>query len=172
MRNASLCAASIALCLTLVIRMSANAQTGGRGVVVAPPAAQAMLILSLRDQTLAINAWDGARHGTVLRLHNGCQADNPDCLWIYRDKMLVSARNQQLAINAWGGAANGVILRLHEACQPRNPDCTWTRRDGMYVSDRNPSLAINAWGGALHGTVLRLSDACHPNNSDCTWTAR
>src|SRR5262245_65725112 len=119
MRNASLCAASIALCLTLVIRMSANAQTGGRGVVVAPPAAQAMLILSLRDQTLAINAWDGARHGTVLRLHNGCQADNPECLWIQRDKMLVSARYQQLATNGRRGATNGVMRRVDEARELR-----------------------------------------------------
>ena len=38
-------------------------------------------ITSDRDPHLAINAWDGARHGTVLRLHEGCRQDNPDCTW-------------------------------------------------------------------------------------------
>jgi hypothetical protein len=140
------------------------AQAPGRG---SPPA---LMILSRSDPALAINAWGGARHGTILRLHNGCQASNPDCRWIYRDGMLLSARNERLAINAWGGATHGTILRLHEGCVSTNPDCTWTLRDGMFVSgSRNGRFAINAWDGALHGTVLRLNSECQPRNSDCAW---
>jgi hypothetical protein len=42
------------------------------------------MIVSDRDQGLAINAWGGAQHGTELKLHNACRPDNPDCTWRYR----------------------------------------------------------------------------------------
>lgn len=119
---------------------------------------------------LAINAWEGARHGTVLRLHQDCVSTNPDCKWIYRDGMLISASNPRLAINAWEGALHGTVLRLNENCVSSNPDCTWTYQNGMFVSDSNPKLAINAWEGAKHGTVLRLHRDCVPTNPDCTWS--
>lgn len=128
------------------------------------------MIVSARDSHLAINAWDGAVHGTVLRLHNSCQLSNPDCTWTYRNGMLLSDRNPSLAINAWDGAAHGTVLRLHNGCVPTNPDCTWTYRGGMWLSNRDPSLAINAWGGAAHGTTLRLNNSCQATNPDCTWT--
>jgi hypothetical protein len=127
------------------------------------------MIISNSNRALAINAWDGATHGTVLRLHNGCEPANPDCTWTYSQKMLISDRDSSLAINAWGGAQHGTVLRLHEGCRPDNPDCTWTYREGMFVSDRDPSLAINAWEGAQHGTILQLHEACISDNPDCTW---
>jgi hypothetical protein len=130
------------------------------------------MILSNKNTSLAINAWDGAQHGTVLRLHNNCVSSNPDCTWTYRNRMLISDKDPSLAINAWEGAQHGTVLRLHNKCVPTNPDCTWTYRNGMFVSDRDPSLVINAWEGAQHGTVLRLHNSCVPSNPDCTWSLR
>lgn len=127
------------------------------------------MLMSDRDPHLAINAWGGAAHGTVLRLHNGCVETNPDCTWTYRNGMLLSNRDPSLAINAWGGAGHGTVLRLHNGCQPTNPDCTWKYQNGMWLSDRNPSLAINAWGGAAHGTTLQLNNSCQASNPDCVW---
>jgi len=46
-----------------------------------PAGAQGTMILSNTDPGLAINAWGGAQHGTVLRLHNGCRPNLPDCTW-------------------------------------------------------------------------------------------
>jgi hypothetical protein len=138
------------------------------------PAQAQWVIESGRDRNLAINAWGGAKHGTVLRLHEDCNSNNPDCTWhVVTSRtgrhMIVSDRNPDLAINAWGGATQGTVLRLHNTCRPDNPDCTWHSTGGMIVSDRNPNLAINAWGGAKHGTVLRLNNTCRPDNPDCTW---
>jgi len=131
--------------------------------------ARGELILSGRNQKLAINAWEGAQQGTVLRLHNACDLNNPDCTWTYRNRMLISDSNPKLAINAWDGAKHGTVLRLNESCRADNPDCTWTYRGGMFISDRDPTLAINAWDGAQHGTVLRLHSGCRPDNPNCTW---
>lgn len=33
------------------------------------------------NRSVAINAWGGARNSTPLRLHGGCQSNNPDCTW-------------------------------------------------------------------------------------------
>jgi hypothetical protein len=101
------------------------AGTLGRGAWTLKPGAALMMIISDRDPSLAINAWDGAQHGTVLRLHNACRPDNPDCTWHWSNGMLVSNRDPSLAINAWDGAQHGTVLRLHNACRPDNPDCTW-----------------------------------------------
>lgn len=140
------------------------------GFTVTRPALGHMMIVSQRNPELAVNAWNGARHGGDVILHAGCRPDNPDCTWTYRNGMLLSDRNPNLAINAWNGARHGGELRLHQGCVPTNPDCTWTLRNGMFISDRNPSLAINAWNGARHRTVLRLHNACRPDNPDCTWS--
>src|SRR3954454_3606949 len=118
------------------------------------PVVAGQMITSDRNSGLAINAWGGAQHGTDLRLHNGCQSNNPDCTWHWNRGMIVSDRNPNLAINAWNGAQHGTQLRLHNACRPDNPDCTWHYNNGMIVSDRNPNLSINAWNGAQHGTFL------------------
>jgi hypothetical protein len=128
------------------------------------------LLLSDRSTGLAVNAWGGAQHGTVLRLSNACTTNNPDCTWTYKDGMLLSDRDRGLAINAWGGAAHGGTLRLHNGCSPSNPDCTWTLKNGVFYSDRNPALAINASGGAANGTELKLYNGCPATNPDCTWT--
>jgi hypothetical protein len=87
--------------------------------------AAGQMITSDRDPRLAINAWDGAQHGTVLRLHDGCRPDNPDCTWHLNNGMITSDRDPRLAINAWDGAQHGTVLRLHDGCRPDNPDCTW-----------------------------------------------
>src|SRR5260370_13647017 len=55
----------------------------GFTVVKAQPA-DGLMITSQRNPQLAINAWNGARHGGDLRLHQGCRPDNPDCTWTYR----------------------------------------------------------------------------------------
>ena len=89
------------------------------------PAVAGQMIQSDRNSGLAINAWNGAQHGTELRLHNGCQKNNPDCTWHWNNGMIVSDRDPGLAINAWNGAQHGTVLRLHNSCQPNNPDCTW-----------------------------------------------
>jgi hypothetical protein len=127
------------------------------------------IITSDRDPRLAINAWDGAKQGTVLRLHDGCRPNNPDCMWHLSNGMIVSNRDPRLAVNAWDGAKLGTVVRLHDGCRPDNPDCTWHFSNGMIVSSRDPRLAINAWDGAKLGTVLRLHDGCRPDNPDCTW---
>ena len=90
-----------------------------------PSPSNGEMIVSDRDHNLAINAWNGAQFGTVLRLHNACKPDNPDCTWTYHNGMLISDRDPNLAINAWNGAQFGTVLRLHNACKPDNPDCTW-----------------------------------------------
>ena len=131
--------------------------------------AESLMLVSDRDPSLAINAWNGAKHGAELRLHDQCEPNNPDCTWTYRNGMLVSDRDPSLAINAWNGAKHGAELRLHDQCEPSNPDCTWTYRNGMLVSDRDPSLAINAWNGAKHGAKLKLHVQCQSSNPDCTW---
>jgi hypothetical protein len=130
------------------------------------------MISSNKNPGLAINAWDGAQHGTVLCLHNSCVSSNPDCTWTYRNGMLISDKDPSLAINAWDGAQHGTVLRLHNSCVSSNPDCTWTYRNGMFISDKDPSLAINAWDGAKHGTVLRLHKSCISSNPDCTWLTK
>jgi hypothetical protein len=86
------------------------------------------MLVSARNQQLAINAWGGAANGVILRLHEACQPSNPDCTWTRRDGMYVSDSNPSLAINAWDGALHGAVLRLSAACRPQNSDCTWTLR--------------------------------------------
>lgn len=135
----------------------------------APDARGGGLLLSNRDRSLAINAWGGAQNGTVLRLHNGCRQENPDCTWTFKSGMLYSDRNPALNIVVWGGVASGAEIRLATGCQTTTPTCTWTYRDGMFVSNANPSYAISAWGGARYGTVLKLA-ACRSDNPDCTWS--
>jgi hypothetical protein len=53
-------------------------------VINVPAGAQEAMVHSNRDLQLPINAWGGAQHGTELKLHNGCQLDNPDCTWTIR----------------------------------------------------------------------------------------
>ena len=101
------------------------------------PTNEHVMLLSDKDPKLAINAWDGAKLGKVLRLHNACKSDNPDCTWTYRDRMWISDRDPSLAINAWGGAQHGTELKLANNCRPDNPDCTWTYRNGMWLSDKD-----------------------------------
>ena len=144
-------------------------------VLLAIVAADAMaggLLLSNRDRALAINAWGGANVGTVLRLHNGCRPNNPDCTWTYSRGMLISDANPGLAISVVGSPQNGAELRLVQNCRPETPACRWTYRDGMFFNDasQKPPLAISASGGARYGTVLKLSDACRADNPDCTWS--
>lgn len=129
-----------------------------------------VMLFSDRNASLAINAWEGAQHGTVLRLSKDCTPNNPDCTWTYRDGMWLSDKDPSLAINAYGGAQHGTELRLANDCMSNNPDCTWTYRNGMWLSDNDPSLAINAHLGAQHGTVLKLANNCTSSNPDCTWT--
>jgi hypothetical protein len=141
------------------------------GVVMTGPSSSAQtrqLIVSQRNTRLAVNAWDGAKSGALLRLHNGCSTSNADCMWTFRNGMIVSERNSKLAINAWGGAKAGVLLRLSDQCQPSNPDCTWTFRNGMFLSNRDPNLAISASGGAIFGAVLALAKAA-PGDREELW---
>jgi hypothetical protein len=130
----------------------------------------AFMIFSDRNSNLAVNALNGAKHLAPIALHQECRSDNPDCLWIFRDGMLISARDQNLAINALNGARHLGDLALHSGCNSSNPDCTWTYRNGMFVSDRDPNLAINALNGAKHLGELKLHNACESSNPDCTWT--
>ena len=127
------------------------------------------MIVNQRSLGLAINAWDGARHGTILRLHNGCEPANPDCTWtMLPNGMIVSDRDSRLAINAWGGAQVGTVLRLHDGCRPDNPDCTWTYQNGQFISNRDRSLVISAGGNVLFGAVLKL-DRTQPGAGDRIW---
>jgi hypothetical protein len=128
------------------------------------------MIKSDTDSTLAVNAFNGAAEGTVLKLHNGCTISNPDCTWTYDRGMLLSDTDPTLAINAYGGAADGTVLKLTRACTASNTDCTWTYKNGEFLSDTDPTLAINAVGGAAFGTTLGLARACTASNTDCTWT--
>jgi hypothetical protein len=128
--------------------------------------------VSNRDRALAINAWGGAQNGAVLRLHNGCRPNNPDCTWTYSRGMLISDMNPGLAIGVDHPPKAGADVKLLpvQNCRPELANCLWTYRDGMFTSGANPSFAINAWGGARYGTVLKLNSACRPDNPDCTWS--
>jgi hypothetical protein len=135
-----------------------------------PSAQGKRMIVSQRNGGLAFNAWEGARPGTIVRLHNGCQSSNPDCTWTFRGGMIVSDRNPRLAINAWGGAKPGVVLRLSDQCQATNPDCTWTlRSDGVFLSNRDKTLAIAPSGGAVYGAILTLAKVTG-DNRDKMWS--
>lgn len=141
------------------------------GVTMAGPPSSAQtrqLLVSQHNPNLAVNAWDGAKSGTLLRLQNGCAVTNLDCAWSFRSGMIVSERNPRLAIGAWNGAKAGTLLRLDERCQPSNPDCTWTFHNGMFVSNRDQNLAIAASGGAISGAVLILAKAA-PGNREEQW---
>jgi hypothetical protein len=94
--------------------------------VVRPGLAVGTMIISDTDPTLAMNAYGGAAHGTVLKLVNNCTPTNTDCTWTYRNGMLLSDTNPGLAVNAYGGAAHGTVLKLVNNCTPTNTDCTWT----------------------------------------------
>lgn len=143
----------------------------GLALALADARAGGSMLISNRDPGLAINAWGGARDGTLVRLHNGCRGDNADCTWSYRGGLLVSDRAPGLAIKAVN-VADGAQLMLTSGCQRATRGCGWSYRDGMFVSDADPSLAISAWGGARYGTSLRLSSACRASNPDCTWSRR
>lgn len=128
--------------------------------------------VSNRDRALAINAWGGASVGTILRLHNGCRANNPDCTWTYSRGMLISDRNPGLAIGFDGPPKAGADVKLVpvQSCRSEPANCQWNYRNGMFISGADPSFAINAAGGARYGTMLRLSNTCRPDNPDCTWS--
>jgi hypothetical protein len=148
--------------------MTPAIQDGQKNIISQNP--KGMMILSDRDTTLAINAWNGARHGGELRLHNACRPTNPDCTWIYTtDRMLLSARDPSLAIKAWNDAKHGGDIRLSNNCSANNRNCTWTYRGGMFISDMDTGVAINAWNGAKYGAELKLHERCLGNNPDCTW---
>lgn len=128
------------------------------------------MIKSDNNSNLAVNAFNGAAEGTVLKLSSACTATNPDCTFTYINGMLLSDRDPTLAVNAWQGATEGATLVLTRACTLDNPDCTWTYSKGEFLSNRNTSLAINAWGGAVDGATLKTTALCSASNKDCTWT--
>ena len=138
------------------------------------PAAKPMMLISraAANPPLAVNAWNGASDGTVLRLHSGCTPTNGDCTWRFQDRMLISTKNPKLAIRA-PGARHGAALVVSAACTRTTEECLWTlNANGMLVSAANPRLAVNAWEGARHGTILRLHNGCEATNADCVWYFR
>lgn len=140
------------------------------GIARAYGARRGGMILSDSTQTLAVNAYGGAKHLAPLKLVNNCTTDNPDCTWTYSQGMLLSDTNPGLAVSAYDGATERAELKLVNNCSPSISTCTWTLRDGMFVSDANPALAINAYGGAAHLTPLKLTSLCSSTNTDCTFT--
>jgi hypothetical protein len=128
------------------------------------------MIKSDRDSGLAVNAWNGAKEGTFLRLHNACTLTNPDCTWTYQRGMIVSDRDPTLAIYISGGAHEGNQLRLTTTCTTDIPNCMWTYKHGEFFSDADPSLAVNALNGAVQGAALIVTGTCTAGNPDCTWT--
>jgi hypothetical protein len=108
-------------------------------------AAHGFMIRSDTNPSLAVNAWGGAAEGTVLRLHNGCTINNPDCTWTYEYGMLVSDTDPTLAIVPAGGAADRNVLQLTKNCVRTNPTCTWTYKNGEFLNDAKPNLAIDPW---------------------------
>ncbi len=128
------------------------------------------MIRSDKAPGLAVNAFNGAAEGTIVRLHNSCTLSNPDCTWTYQRGMLVSDSDPSLAINAAGGAQEGTILKLTRACTQSNPDCTWTYKNGRFLSDKDTRQAISSSGTAAHGVMLVLNASCPASNPDCTWT--
>jgi hypothetical protein len=157
-------------CAPNPIRLSALDIVGVRKVYGISPTLHGFMIVNDSNPSLALNAWGGAKEGTVLRLHNKCTVSNPDCTWSYQNGMLVSDRDPTLAINAWGGAQLGTTLKLTSACTPSNPDCTWTYSKGEWVSDRNPALAMGAVQAPDVGSTMTLRTSCSPSDSQCTWT--
>jgi hypothetical protein len=136
------------------------------------------MLISDSDPNLAINAWDGAQHGTVLRLHKGCQPTNPDCTWTYRNGMLISDSDPNLAINAWDGVQHGTVLRLHKGCQPTNPDCTWAYRNEAAATDEIVAVqnAVNGcgpedWRGAFVPDYF-FQEACDEHDNCYEYPAK
>lgn len=131
------------------------------------------MLQSDRDPSLAINAWNGAQQGTVLRLTQACRSDNPDCTWTFRDGMFVSDSDPTLAINAWGGAQHGTVLQLHNACAPDNPDCTWLLAEPAGAASRTvPGFKEWDFGGGKHASSRGVLDRSTGRLSvrTTTWT--
>jgi hypothetical protein len=157
-------------CAGQPIRLSTLDIVGVRNLYGRNPNAHGFMIVNDSNPSLALNAWGGAKEGTVLRLHNKCNVSNPDCTWSYQNGMLVSDKDPTLAINAWGGAKAGTILKLTSTCTPSNPDCTWTYSKGEWLSDTNTALAIGAVQAVDFGATMSLRSSCSASDSQCTWT--
>ncbi len=127
------------------------------------------MIKSNKNISLTIHATGGAKHGAQLKLHENCKDNNSDCMWFWKNGMIVSGADPSLAIHADHGAKHGAALKLHNNCHSGNPDCTWFWQKGMIVNGGNPSLAFHAYHGARHGAEIKLHNQCKPENQDCSW---
>ncbi|HEY3497580.1 MAG TPA: hypothetical protein VGK73_22940 [Polyangiaceae bacterium] len=154
---------------------------GSRQIYGRRPSAHGFMILSDADPTLAVNAYNGATNGGLLKLHAGCTITNPDCTWSYQRGMLVSDSDPRLAIKRVPTSSGQYVLRLATAalsdsppgtyaCTPENPECTWTYRWGEFLLDADQTYGLNARGGAAHLADVGVSPACTYSNTSCRWT--
>ena len=86
------------------------------------------MLVSCRDTRLALNAWNGAKDGGELRLHQGCTPSNPDCTWTWKNGMLVSDRDPNLAIEMFMNPFGVMMVRLSNMCSPATMPCRWFMR--------------------------------------------
>lgn len=70
------------------------------------------MIVSVRDQTFAINAWGGAGQDVALVLTRFCAPNNPDCTWSFVDGNFVNDRNPSLKFAAPSGGYDGSPIKL------------------------------------------------------------
>jgi hypothetical protein len=75
------------------------------------------MLASLRDPSLAINAWGGAGEGVTLVLTRWCTPDNPDCTWSFVNGRLVNDRYPWLSMSAPQGGYAGSPIKL-QSYQP------------------------------------------------------
>jgi hypothetical protein len=133
------------------------------------------MFVSNRDPSLAINAWDGAQHGRILRLHNECRPDNPDCTWKFADPCAQEGRAPVITIPADGIAVGqqpgrhviGLILKNNrDALLIIVDDDPALQPNQMRVElDIDPfngvewNKAIEAWGFCRRGNRVDLVEA-------------
>jgi hypothetical protein len=126
-------------------------------------------ILSDTDPSYGLNAFGVARDGGPVELWQDCPKSDTDCVWTYRQGMLVSATDPTLAIIDSG--TDLAPLTLSAACTPSNPACTWTWSKGMFINTAS-GHPINAYGGPHqpNPSSVVVNGACTAADTNCTWT--
>jgi hypothetical protein len=124
-------------------------------------------ILSDSNSSYALNAYGGATDGGPVQLWKDCPKSNSDCLWTYRNGMIVSATDSSLAVK--GGTADRSSLTLSAACQPNDDSCSWIWSKGMLIN-KATGYPLH-WKAVLgNPSPIELKNGCTSDDPTCTWT--
>jgi hypothetical protein len=124
-------------------------------------------ILSDSNSAYGLNAYGGATDGGSVQLWRDCPKSNPDCLWTFRNGMIVSATNSALAVK--GGGTDLSPLTLSAACTPNNADCVWTWSMGMLIN-KATRFPLHWSASVSSPSAIELKNGCTASDPACTWT--